>query len=399
MILIEILSCIIGAIVLLISAYLLIVTFASYTFRKKTVAGGKLNKFVVLIPAHNEELVIHHTLESFKKLNYPQDHVKPVVLADNCDDKTAEIARAFGVDVVERQDTDHRGKAYAINYFIDHYAAMLDGYDAITIVDADTLVDTDYFRHISESLNHEEVAIAQGYYGISNPKMGWMTAFMDAAFSVFNHVRPAGRIALGGSMSLKGNGMTFKKAAFLKAHGPVNAITQDLELTIKLLTESGLTVDYNPQAVVYAEAPNSAKAADSQRSRWEVGRLYTFERWSKKLWDRYTASLEFKYLDAIIDLMIPPLAMVVMLQLLFLILSLITQERLLIIGAVSSVSVTVLYVVSGMIMRRCSWYTWLNILKLPYFLVWKLGIYIKLMLSKRLTEFTRTKRNLEVRQH
>ena len=393
---VEIFCYLLGTVVSILSLYLFIITIASFTFRKKTVNGGKLNKFIVLIPAHNEELVIHHTLESFKSLNYPQRSIRVIVLADNCNDKTAEVCRAYGVEVVERHDPDHRGKAYALNYFIDKHANLLDGYDAVTVVDADTLVDADYFRHISESLNHDEVQIAQGYYGISNPRMGWMTAFMDAAFSVFNHVRPAGRIALGGSMSLKGNGMTFKKDVFLQAHGPVDAITQDLELTIKLLTDYGITVDYNPEAVVYAEAPNSRNAADSQRSRWEVGRLYTFEKWGGKLWKRFTSVRQFKYLDAILDLLVPPLALVVMFQLIFLTLSIWIGNPILLLISLVSILATTIYVVSGMIMRKCSLYTWLSIFKLPYFLVWKVGIYIKLMVSRRLTEFTRTKRNLEV---
>src|SRR5437764_8017538 len=97
--------------------------------------------FAILIPAHNEEVILNTLLESLAELTYPKERYKVYVIADNCTDKTAELARQFeGVEVYERFNQERRGKGYALNWMWQQVAESQQGYDAYDVLDADSVV-------------------------------------------------------------------------------------------------------------------------------------------------------------------------------------------------------------------------------------------------------------------
>ncbi|UCD94840.1 MAG: glycosyltransferase [Candidatus Zixiibacteriota bacterium] len=118
--------------------YLCFLAFFGIIGRKKERGVLGDYRFLILIPAHNEETAIAKTLESLKCLEQGAN-AEIVAVADNCDDRTAEVARAGGVRVLERNDPQNRGKGFALEWAIERH--NLDDYDAVVVVDADTLVE------------------------------------------------------------------------------------------------------------------------------------------------------------------------------------------------------------------------------------------------------------------
>src|SRR6185436_19502285 len=147
------------------------------------------------------------------------DKRRVVVVADNCTDKTAELAREAGAVVLERQSDTHKGKGYALQYAFER----LEG-DAVVVVDADTKVTSNLLQAFAARLNAGAQA-CQAYYGVDNVSASWRTTLMAVAFAMFHRVRGRGRENLKLSCGLKGNGMCFSKALLAKVpHDAYNII-------------------------------------------------------------------------------------------------------------------------------------------------------------------------------
>src|ERR1044071_2181040 len=122
-------------------AYLLLIACAAARPQQATPSTSRQHSFRVVIPAHNEALVLEPVLRRLQALNYPQTQVEIVVVADNCTDATAEIARGCGVRVIERTSAAERGKGHALAYAFETLRA--ESFDAYVVLDADTLVEPD----------------------------------------------------------------------------------------------------------------------------------------------------------------------------------------------------------------------------------------------------------------
>lgn len=240
-----------------------------------------LGRVAVVIPAHNEELVLGATLGSLQEQTYPPHLLSVVVVADNCTDRTAAIAQEHAATVLERTDLVRRGKGYALEWAF----AILLGPDspleegerapvaAFVIVDADTDVVPDFVAVMAQRLvSDPAVPALQGRYGVLNPQEGWRAALMTAAFDLFNHVKLLGAHRLGWSVGLKGNGMAFTRSLLERARWRGDSITEDIDFGLDLLSLHGVRVGYVPQAQVLAQMPVSGTQAASQRERWERGR-------------------------------------------------------------------------------------------------------------------------------
>jgi len=230
----------------------------------------------VIVPAHDEELVLADTLRSLSEQQYDPRGFTVLVIADNCTDHTAEIARSFGATVWERTNDRERGKGYALAWAVDRLLAQPEPSDAFFIVDADTQVAPDFLmilsRRLFERQDDRGRCALQGRYGVLNKNEGWRAGLMGAAFDLVNHVRPLGADTLGFSVDLKGNGMGFTRAVFEQSPWSGQSITEDLDYGLDLLEKQGVAVGYVPEARVWAQMPTNAQQAASQRDRWERGR-------------------------------------------------------------------------------------------------------------------------------
>ena len=381
--------------VIITTLYLVILTVSAYLFKKNRAPVPKPLRMAVIIPAHNEALEIGKTVSKAKTCHYPAENHAIVVIADNCDDETASLARSAGAVVVERTDTKNRGKGQALDWFFKTQGEIYGGYDAVVIMDADTVMHPDFLNEASLSLSSPDVNVMQGYYGVSNPEDNWRTALSSAALNVFHHVRPAGRNRIGGTAGLKGNGMAFK-TDILKRYGwPAYSIVEDIEFSMILL-QDGIRVYYNPDAIVYGEMASEKKQAETQRKRWEGGRFEVFKKFALPLLKSWNQSKkQLQYLDGFMELFTPPLSLLVMGQLLFFVVSPFMYPSFFRLSIYCLLG-TAFYVFSGLILKKASPFVWKSLFKAPFFILWKIPIYLKIVKKSNPNTWERTQRKSEL---
>lgn len=261
----------------------------------------------VLIPAHNEELVLARTVQSVASQLGPSDRV--LVVADNCTDATADIARRAGAQVVERIDLDRRGKGYALAF--GRETLNEDPPDIVVVLDADcTLGESALLRVVSEASKLKS-PVQANYQMVAPPEAGPNRKVAAFAFLVKNLVRPLGLRRLGCPYALKGTGMAFPWDVFREAPLASSHIVEDLGLTVELALV-GRFISFVPEAEVYGEFPVDERAADSQRRRWEHGHLQVIvENIPRLLVTSFTRG-RIGLLALALDIGVPPLSALIL---------------------------------------------------------------------------------------
>jgi 1,2-diacylglycerol 3-beta-glucosyltransferase len=257
--------------------------------------------FDIVVPAHNEAAGIASTVKSLLALDWPADRRRVVVVADNCSDNTAQLARDAGAVVLERQSATHKGKGYALQYAFE----KLEG-DAVVVVDADTKVTPNLLRAFAARLAKGANA-CQAYYGVDNVSASWRTTLMAVAFAMFHRVRGRARENLRLSCGLKGNGMCFSKALLQKVPHDAFSVVEDLEFGIRL-GKAGERVWYVDEGQVHGEMVSGEAASRSQRVRWESGRKAMVRAHVGPLLKDALKQKSGVLFDLAIDLLIPPLS-------------------------------------------------------------------------------------------
>jgi len=227
--------------------------------------------FVILVPAHNEATSIGATIKSLKDLDYPKHQLEIIVIADNCEDTTANIARQEGAQVLERFDQEKKSKGFALEYGLELLQKREKHPDAIVIVDADSLVDRSLLKAFDRRLQSGQDWL-QAYYTVANADDSWRTQMMNLAFAHFNGVWLLGQDALGLGSALRGNGMAFSWKGLERCPWQAYGLAEDLEFSWRLRL-AGERVFFVPEVRVYGEMIDRNPAASaSQRLRWEHGR-------------------------------------------------------------------------------------------------------------------------------
>jgi glycosyltransferase involved in cell wall biosynthesis len=266
-------------------------------------------RFAVLVPAHNESLMIGQTIAGLKSQLGPADRL--LVVADNCTDDTAAQARSAGAEVVERSHDTLRGKGYALDFGVRHLAA--DAPDVLIIVDADVRV-----RPGSLALLAAQAAAtgraAQSVYILQPPaNAAPRDTIAHIAFTVRNQIRPLGLMAIGGVCPLFGAGMAFPYPMIAAAPLASGNIVEDLALALDLAA-AGTPPMLCPMARVDGELVALDHADNlKQRRRWEHGHLRTIFTHAPRV--LLTSLLRGRPRAALlaIDVMIPPLSLLLML--------------------------------------------------------------------------------------
>jgi cellulose synthase/poly-beta-1,6-N-acetylglucosamine synthase-like glycosyltransferase len=208
---------------------------------------------------------------------------------------------------------------------------------------------------------------------------------------VFNHLRMAGSARLSGTCVLKGNGMAFRTALLQKYGWPCHSIVEDMEFTLRLL-DDGLDVHYNPDAVVRSEMVTSGKNASSQRNRWESGRFKLAGRMSGSLLGKYLSTGNPKFLYAFAELAVPPLSLLVLLFAVATAASLLLLKGAWLTSVAAFWLVLVIYVFSGQVQRRAPLSTWLYLATAPFYVAWKVPLYLGMLVRKNSSAWIRTAR-------
>ena len=247
------------------------------------------NKFALLIAAHNEEVVIGSLIESMLKLDYPKDMYDIFVIADNCTDDTAKIAKGYGVNVCERFAEDKKGKGYALEWMFAKLFNMDKQYDAVAIFDADNLVHKDFLKEINSKLQ-DGYKVVQGYIDSKNPEDSWIAAAYSIAFWTQNRMFQLARANVGFSNQIGGTGFAVETNTLKKLGWGATCLTEDLEFTCKLIL-NGEKVGWAHDAIIYDEKPLKLAQSWNQRKRWmqgftDVASRYFFKLIKKAIIDR-----------------------------------------------------------------------------------------------------------------
>jgi cellulose synthase/poly-beta-1,6-N-acetylglucosamine synthase-like glycosyltransferase len=361
------------------------------------------HRFAILVPAHDEELLIASTVESMRRLDYPDELFAIHVVADNCSDATADIARRAGANVHERHAPENPGKGPALQWLLERLSARHESHDAVVIVDADSSLSTNFLRVMDAKLS-EGHRVVQAYYAVRDPDASWNVGLRYAGFALRHYLRPLARTAFGGSCGLYGNGMAFR-SEILRDRPMTAHLTEDMELQLELLL-AGIPVAFAPDAVVEAEMPTSLVAARSQQRRWEQGRLDLARRYVPLLLRRRRSKTdlgEVARIDAAVDLLVPPFSVVFGATLATGAAGVVLDKvrpsaraRRAPKWAIAIGAAQALYLVAGLRLVRAPRTVYRSLLRAPFFIVWKVALWIQALLRPAPDAWIRTTRNAEL---
>ncbi len=232
-----------------------------------------------------------------------------VVIADNCTDETARVARDAGAVVVERHDPRHRGKGYALAH-IFRWSREDNQADAVVVVDADSKASANLLESFAARIERGNDAL-QAHYGVLNANASWRTRLMAIALGSIHKLRSRARERLGLSCGIRGNGWCVTHALLDAIPYQAYSLTEDVEFGIALGL-AGHRVAYCDEAYVNGEMVTTESAARSQRQRWESGRLRLIYSKVPVLLRRAAVGRSLVCLDLALDLLILPLSYIVL---------------------------------------------------------------------------------------
>ncbi|MBX7105256.1 MAG: glycosyltransferase family 2 protein [Gemmataceae bacterium] len=263
-------------------------------------------RVAVLVPAHNEEAGIASTLRDILPQLAPVDQL--LVIADNCADTTAAVARAAGAEVYERRDDVRRGKGYALDFGIRQLTADPPG--VLIVIDADTRTQPGTIDALARAV--ASTGRAAQATNLLEPPAGAGPGARLSAFAFFfrNAIRTRGMDRLGLPCLLYGTGMALPYAALARIDLANGDITEDMRLGIDLAVQ-GTPPMFVPEAGVRGTLPGGASAATSQRRRWEHGHMATIARTVPRL--LVSGLVRPRLLGLALHLGVPPLALLALL--------------------------------------------------------------------------------------
>ena len=355
-------------------------------------APARPPRMAVLIPAHDEDARIGAGVRALRGELGPADRL--LVVADNCTDRTAVLAREAGAEVIERHSDVERGKGFALSFGLA--ALEADPPEVVVVVDADCWVVGGSLVRLAEAA-HSAGRAVQADYLITAPATGGRLSSINAfAILVRNRVRPLGLDRLAKVCQLTGSGMAFPWQVLKDAPAMRENLVEDLALGMEL-TLAGLPPRLCPEVRVESELPDGSRAGLRQRRRWEHGQLHTMATYAPRLLAAFLRRPRVALLALALDLLIPPLALLVMFQLAFFAIAgaaAVFNVASLAPMAFSAASVVILSLATGL--------AWLffgrdtlpigTALRIPFYVLWKAGLYASLLVKGKQKTWERTER-------
>ncbi|NIF25234.1 glycosyltransferase [Pantoea sp. Tr-811] len=280
------------------------VLLACLAARPLPVPRGPRPRLAVLVPAHNEATVLGATLASIQEQLGEGDQL--LVVADNCSDDTAALARAAGAQVTERQHAELRGKGYALDHGVRHLAASPP--QVVVIIDADCKLTAGSLDHLA----HLCVATARPVQALDLMRApagaGLKIQVAEFAWRMKNLVRPRGMARAGLPCQLMGTGMAFRWEELATANLATGHLAEDLKLGLEFCRQ-GKPPLFCPEAEVTSLFPLNPEGLSNQRTRWEHGHLGVLVSDGPKLLGSALARRQLPLLAMALDLLVPPLAL------------------------------------------------------------------------------------------
>jgi cellulose synthase/poly-beta-1,6-N-acetylglucosamine synthase-like glycosyltransferase len=350
---------------------------------------------VIIVPAHDEVGQIEATVCALAaQLPDLRPGARLIVVADNCHDETAAVAKAAGAEVIERNDPLRIGKGFAISFALDHLASNPP--EVVILVDADCRVSPGGLAELARAAAWRQVPI-QGEYLLAAPEKASPMAVVSAlAFLVRNRVRPRGLRRLGFPCHLTGSGMAIPWQVLRDAPSTGANLVEDLVLGLELAL-LGKAPELCPAVQIASELPPDRAAGRQQRRRWEHGQLQTLFHYVPRLIAAGLARGRPGLVALGLDLAVPPLALLVALELGWLGVTIVaaavhlTSARPACLAALDLglvvAAVGLAWAVFG---RRTLPFRYLVFV--PIYLVWKIPIYLALAIGGKQSRWERTAR-------
>ena len=237
-------------------------------FKEKPMLTNKKHRLIIALPANNEESVIGNLIKSLQIQDYDKSLYDIYVIADNCTDGTASVARENGAIVYERFDEDKKTKGYALNWFLEKMKDRKDDYDALLVFDADNVVDKNFLNAMNRKLCQGEVLV-QGYRDIKNPTDTWVSGGYAIFYWTMNRLYHLARYNMGLSPLINGTAFMVKWDILIDEGWNTKTLTEDIEFALINISK-GVKLGWAKDAIVYDEQPLTFKQSWKQRERWSV---------------------------------------------------------------------------------------------------------------------------------
>ena len=267
-------------------------------------AGEDAPRVAVLVPAHNESTHVLPTIACLRAELGPRDRL--LVVADNCSDDTAALARGAGAEVVERSDANRRGKGYALAFGVDHLRA--DPPDVVLVIDADCVVSAGAVAAIARDCRDSGKPVQMLDLMRAGEGAGLKLRVLEFAMVMKNLVRPLGSFRLGRACHLMGTGMALPWALIRTADLATGHVAEDMKLGVEL-TKAGFAPRFLPDVSVTSTFVQDTGVARTQKSRWEHGHLATLIEELPGLLRAAVTRRDRALAALAMDLMIPPVAL------------------------------------------------------------------------------------------
>jgi hypothetical protein len=334
----------------------------------------------VLIPAHDEENQIGTVLNSLAIQTYPRDRLIVAVVADNCHDRTAEVARAMGVAVYERADSERLGKGHALVWGFDRIRETHSEVEAIAVIDADCEASPNFVevmsRHVADG-----AAGAQARVQIGNPDDAWSAGLQAASFTLIGEIRAQGRARLGLHSTLRGTGMTFTTSLLDRMPWDAFSPIEDAEYGARLVA-AGERFDYADEAFVTTRAATDLEDTREQQRRWESGRGALTLEWLPRHVLAAVARGDARRLAAALELVVPPQSRLLATSLVALATGRVLRSRAVQRLAAFNLAGQAAYVVGGLLVAGAPSSVFAALLRAPVLAVWKLPLHVRAMLGR-----------------
>ncbi|NLO98283.1 MAG: glycosyltransferase family 2 protein [Peptococcaceae bacterium] len=289
--------------IIFVTLYYFTLGFTAFKRKPEKKDYPPVKRFAVVVAAHNEEKVISPLINNLKNLDYPKELFDIYVVADNCTDKTAYLAKKSGAIVFTRYHKTKRGKGYALEFLFAKIFELNKPYDAFVIFDADNLVKRNFLLEMNNKLC-EGHKIIQGYIGSKNPYDTWVTNTFSIAFWIMNRMIQLPRYNLNLSNTLAGTGMCISYDVLKQLGWGAHSLTEDLEFTMKALLQ-GIKTSWAHDAIVYDEKPLTFMQSCRQRKRWAQGQVDVALKYLIPLVIKAVKEKKWMYMDAAMHLFQP----------------------------------------------------------------------------------------------
>jgi cellulose synthase/poly-beta-1,6-N-acetylglucosamine synthase-like glycosyltransferase len=358
---------------LVAAAHLGMLALASLFYRDPQPEPHDEVRFLVLVPAHNEERMIGRCLEAIDADRRPDDLV--LVVADRCTDATAEIARAFGASVLERSADDAPGRAAARQAGLDHARSL--GWDAVLMLDADSVVAPGFFSACERALASGAAAVQARSESERGETLA--TEASLAAFTLQGITLPRGRDRLGASVRLRGTGMAVRRDLAL-AHRFRAPASEDLVFSLDLLLD-GVRGRHVDGARLRSQGASAWSTFGGQKVRYEAGRMAAARAYLPRLLGRGVRHRDAACVEAAWFLASPPFALAALSLMAGVTLAAVAHAWPLAAVFGAGLLILALVVMTGLIQAKAGPRTWLALLTAPWYLGWKAVVQLRAVAS------------------